>query len=515
VKVLRLLRLIKLMRIIRVSRLFRRFEFRMSITYKQLALCRFFVMLVVITHWMANLWALSLVMVDESSTVPQWTEAFAEMEKDLPEEQMTKNQPWKLYIASVYFTSYTLTSVGYGDIGPRNILERIVCTIMIVISGTSWAVVLGQVCGIVANMDADEQAFRTTMDELNIIMREGAFPLPMRQRLRGFFHSNKRAQRLKRHQQHLRNMSPGLQGEVAMQMNRQWISKVSLFKNILQEMEVSKYGRFFYAFVVDISLALRFEVHAQSEMFGAPQVLYILNRGLVSRPPRLFVQGAVWGVDFVLTDKHLLETSESLALTYIELTCLSKEAFFEVVQKYKMRCPSLHRSVRRFCCWLAVQRAIWAEARRRRRKLQEVAVKNAGGCRKRPTSTKWRQAQQSICQLALVPAQGAPALPFQAVDEPDTIVNLLESEETKAGEALGLWEDPMYVALDEDLEQLDSMEGMECMEASPTLQSGAETQTVLTSEFGSPRVQTQSIASNDFQRPQVRAQTAEDRRIGL
>ena len=42
-----------------------------------------------------------------------------------------------------YFCSYTMTSVGYGDLGPKNIEERTVCTIMILTAGLCWAYVLG------------------------------------------------------------------------------------------------------------------------------------------------------------------------------------------------------------------------------------------------------------------------------------------------------------------------------------------------------------------------------------
>merc|ERR1719188_1467587 len=127
------------------------------------------------------MWALSLVLVDEGSGVPRWVDAFDDAERNVSAK--TKDTTWKLYLACVYFTSYTLTSVGYGDIGPVNIVERIVCTIMIVISGTSWAVVLGQVCGILASMNMDEQAYRATMDEMNIMMKFRGFPVEMRQRL--------------------------------------------------------------------------------------------------------------------------------------------------------------------------------------------------------------------------------------------------------------------------------------------------------------------------------------------
>merc|ERR1719221_2079891 len=143
-------------------------------SYKHWALLRFFVMLLLITHWMANLWALTLVLVEEHEQVPRWVDAFSDLELHI--SQKTKDTPWKLYIASVYFTSYTLTSVGYGDIGPQNIVERLVCTMMLIISGTSWAVVLGQVCGIIANMNADESRFRKNMDELQLMMCDRGLP---------------------------------------------------------------------------------------------------------------------------------------------------------------------------------------------------------------------------------------------------------------------------------------------------------------------------------------------------
>ena len=36
-----------------------------------------------------------------------------------------------------------MTSVGYGDVGPKNVMERTVCTMMILTAGLCWAYVLG------------------------------------------------------------------------------------------------------------------------------------------------------------------------------------------------------------------------------------------------------------------------------------------------------------------------------------------------------------------------------------
>merc|ERR1712045_226084 len=85
----------------------------------------------------------------------------------------------------------------------------------------------------------------------------------------------------------------------------------------------------------------------------------------------------VWGTDFILLDTDLIEPSESFALTYVELTTISREAFFQLVIKYKTQCPQLVKSVRRYCCWLAVQRALLKEAKRRRKMAEAVAAPRA------------------------------------------------------------------------------------------------------------------------------------------
>ena len=77
-----------------------------------------------------------------------------------------------IYIASYYFCCYTMTSVGYGDFTPRNVLERMVCTWIVLTSGLSWAYILGEVCAIVSEMTVESQRFRKKMHHLNSLMEE-------------------------------------------------------------------------------------------------------------------------------------------------------------------------------------------------------------------------------------------------------------------------------------------------------------------------------------------------------
>jgi len=374
VKFVRLMRLLKLARMLKASRLFRRIEVRMSISNASFALIKFICLLCLLTHWLANLWALTLVFVEESDGVPRWIDGFLMKEDNV--EFKTKDSPWKIYLHCLYFTSYTITSVGYGDIGPQNIVETVVCTFILIISGMSWVVVLGEVCGIISNMNPDEQMFRDSMDELNHMMEDRAVPREMRQRVRSFFLSKKTAQRRERHRKIIGAMSPGLQGYVVMELNRTWISKVRLLSNVLRNAERSDFGYFFHAFIVDVSLSLTTAIHAQSEVFGVMNSMYILVQGLVSSDTgaratstftseRVHSAGAVWGQDFLLSDTRLLEPAESLALTYCETMVLNRSSFLTLVERHNGDCPGLKDKIRRFCCWLALQRALLKEARRR------------------------------------------------------------------------------------------------------------------------------------------------------
>merc|ERR1719327_2444863 len=172
---------------------------------------------------------------EEANRVPQWVDAFDELEMHVA--QKTRDTVWKLYTASLYFVSYTVTTVGYGDIGPVNIVERVVCIIIIVTAGVSWSYVLGQVCGIIGNMGKQDKEFRNLMDNLNHMMVDRGLPLTMCRRIRGFFLSTKGAQRHSQQQELLQLMSPALQGEVAMEINSCWLKNVGFLSDFVEQAE--------------------------------------------------------------------------------------------------------------------------------------------------------------------------------------------------------------------------------------------------------------------------------------
>jgi len=363
VKIIRLMRLLKLMRVSMITRVFRRLEIQIAINYSRVSLYKFFIMLMMISHWLSCLWAMTLTLVEEGDGIKRWVDRVDELDPNGPK---TVDSTPRLYIASLYFISYTITSVGYGDIGPMNTIERIVCTIIIFISGISWAYVLGQVCGIVGSMGIMEQEFRKSMDDLNHMMKDRELSYPMRRRLRSFFLSTKDINRHAQQQVLLHKMSPALQGEVAMATTWIWLCKIPFMQPLMEKAARQPRGdeRTPY-WIVDIAVALKSAIYAQSEVFGKPKILYILQKGLISRRMRVLRSGAVWGEDFVLSEPKLMYSVTCYALTYVEVSFLDHATFFRIVNKYSKNYPDLQKNIRRFITRIAAQRGILLEARRR------------------------------------------------------------------------------------------------------------------------------------------------------
>eukprot|EP00931_Biecheleriopsis_adriatica_P007435 TRINITY_DN108714_c0_g1_i1.p1 TRINITY_DN108714_c0_g1~~TRINITY_DN108714_c0_g1_i1.p1 ORF type:complete len:714 (-),score=104.88 TRINITY_DN108714_c0_g1_i1:76-2217(-) len=371
-KILRLLRLLKLMRILKTSRVFHRLEIGLSVPYQRFALVKFLGILLLVCHWQTCIWAMTLDLVTAEG-VPKWIDSFDELEKYV--DYKTRDSGFRLYTASFYFNSYTMTSVGYGDIGPKNLLERLVCIMIILVAGLCWAYILGEVCGIVGDMNAEAQHFRKKMDNLNYMMAERSLPQSMRQRLRSFFLSNKDSVHHVTQKRLLGDMSPALQGEVAMALNSVWIGKVSFLNKLLDAAEQNQSYR---ACIADVARSLDTQAFAQGESFGQIQVLYILYKGLVGHKARVLKMGSVWGEDFVLSDLSLIHMFRATALTYVEVIFMDRETFMDVVDLHKESCPQLEVQVRGFCVRMAARRGIIQEAKRRARLLQKSKQKISG-----------------------------------------------------------------------------------------------------------------------------------------
>ena len=153
-------------------------------------------------------------------------------------------------------------------------------------------------------------------------------------------------------------------------VNFPWLERVTFFNRFVRKIEelqgqgisVAPYR----ACIADIVRQLKNVAYAQGEFLTTLRVLSILSKGLVLRSSRLEHKGSVWGEDFVLSDKSMVRPVHGYALTYMEVLCLSRDDFMDVIAKHSVTCPRLGQIVRRYCVRVAVRRGILAEARLRK-----------------------------------------------------------------------------------------------------------------------------------------------------
>eukprot|EP00913_Durusdinium_trenchii_P027309 g25620.t1 len=107
---------------------------------------------------------------------------------------------------------------------------------------------------------------------------------------------------------------------------------------------------------------------SSKERFDNVQVLYIFARGLVALNSRVGTNGAVWGEDFVLSDKSL-KLGEVLHLT--------RANFMKVIERRRFSCPQLGQIVRKFCVRLAARRGILQHAQQAQKLMEAAAASEA------------------------------------------------------------------------------------------------------------------------------------------
>ena len=81
----------------------------------------------------------------------------------VPVDECPDPAPSEAYAAAVYWALVTITSVGYGDITPKNPTEAWWCTVLLLIGSCLWAYIIGNVCGIVSTLDVETSRHQQTI----------------------------------------------------------------------------------------------------------------------------------------------------------------------------------------------------------------------------------------------------------------------------------------------------------------------------------------------------------------
>lgn len=91
------------------------------------------------------------------------------------------------YITALYFTTSSLTSVGFGNVSATTNVEKVFSIIIMLIGALMHAVVFGNVTAIIQRMYARRSQYQTRLRDLKDFFKLHRVPKQLRQRMIDYF----------------------------------------------------------------------------------------------------------------------------------------------------------------------------------------------------------------------------------------------------------------------------------------------------------------------------------------
>ena len=316
-RVLRLLRLMKLLRILRAGRIFQRLETQYQIDYAQLELVKFGILALVTSHWMACSWGILADLEDAEFNWMYYTTFNTYLESgQLVEGQDPRGvvSPMEIYVAAFYWSSMTMTTIGYGDIVPSTWLERVFASMSMLVGAFVYGYIIGAVGNVIAQANEKKNKFYALMGELNSFLSEGKLSPDLRIRLREYFKYKMASSHVDAHTALLQQMSPALRAEITLTMNT-WITKVDFFHRCPE------------ALIIELTLSIKQSTFPPQEKILVPgdycDRMYIVRKGVAICRQKIVTTSQVFCIECLFKESKV--TYQAHAVTFCDLYSIERD----------------------------------------------------------------------------------------------------------------------------------------------------------------------------------------------
>ena len=206
-RLFKLVRLIKLVRLFKLSRVFSDFNIEEHVNPSLLKLLSLIVKILFLAHYLSCIWYFLRCddMLDLSiKTCPSDTESTAGLNSPTaaPSAAPTaeglvfvngtlqwdtacglRSDRLSSYIASLYWTTATMFAIGYGEIVPKTIGQRLFAIIVQLCGALCFGLIISTVTDIVETLDPEAQARRAKLDEILEYVKQRNLPSQLRREL--------------------------------------------------------------------------------------------------------------------------------------------------------------------------------------------------------------------------------------------------------------------------------------------------------------------------------------------
>eukprot|EP00002_Diphylleia_rotans_P001080 TRINITY_DN10594_c0_g1_i2.p1 TRINITY_DN10594_c0_g1~~TRINITY_DN10594_c0_g1_i2.p1 ORF type:complete len:1147 (+),score=246.34 TRINITY_DN10594_c0_g1_i2:43-3483(+) len=312
--------LLRIPRFIRVSRLLQyanTIEQKLQLNPSMFRICKLFALFLAFAHTFACIW---FVVPDVIDSDLDWRSA----------EGITTAGLFTKYITCLYFATTTLCTVGFGDITAVTDGEKQFMIIVMLMGSAMYSTVFGSMVTLVSSLNADVQANRQKLTNLEDYMNLRDLPSDLRDRIRHYYDIIWNRHKGLNEGQILNQMPYNLRSEVALFLYKDTLLKVNIFQGINNLSFINS-----IVLMLKPQMALPGEYIIRQDEIGkemyfivSGEVDIVANGNLVSK----LSTGAYFGeISLIFSQKR---TASVIAAEYCELLMLTKQNLDDVLDVF-------------------------------------------------------------------------------------------------------------------------------------------------------------------------------------
>uniref|UniRef100_A0A665TSD7 Voltage-gated delayed rectifier potassium channel KCNH4 n=1 Tax=Echeneis naucrates TaxID=173247 RepID=A0A665TSD7_ECHNA len=326
-----LVHLLKTVRLLRLLRLLQKLD-RYS-QYSAMVLTLLMSVFALLAHWMACIWY--MIGRKEIETSVSWDIGWLhELGKRLetPYINSTVGGPTvrSSYIAALYFTLSSLTSVGFGNVCANTDAEKIFSICTMLIGALMHALVFGNVTAIIQRMYSRRSLYHTRMKDLKDFIRVHSLPQQLKQRMLEYFQTTWSVNNGIDANELLHDFPDELRADIAMHLNKD-ILQLPVFKGASRGCLRSLSLHIKTSFCVPGEYLIRQGDALHANYFVCSGSLEVLKDNMVLA---ILGKGDLIGSDLPGTDQVIKTNADVKALTYCDLQYISVRGLREVLELY-------------------------------------------------------------------------------------------------------------------------------------------------------------------------------------
>ncbi|XP_076006052.1 voltage-gated delayed rectifier potassium channel KCNH8 [Genypterus blacodes] len=335
VSVVSVVHLLKTVRLLRLLRLLQKMD-RYS-QHSTVVLTLLMSMFALLAHWMACIWYIIGKMEIEANAYNWDIGWLHELGKRLESPfyaiggvNGTGLSIRSVYVASLYFTLSSLTSVGFGNVSANTDAEKIFSICVMLIGALMHALVFGNVTAIIQRMYSRWSQYHTRTKDLKDFIRVHHLPQSLKQRMLEYFQTTWSVNNGIDCNELLKDFPDELRSDITMHLNKE-ILELSLFASASRGCLRSLSLHIKTSFCAPGEYLLRQGDALQAIFFVCSGSMEVLKDGMVLA---ILGKGDLIGANLSLDDRVIKTNADVKALTYCDLQCVNLRGLYEVLDLY-------------------------------------------------------------------------------------------------------------------------------------------------------------------------------------